>query len=105
MPSRFCKVARKAALDIFGCAGALPYSSAATDDTSSRSVRAAQFTKAGFPIAFRIVVTNGTCSAFVTTLTNECKNLSTSGKKCNNVVDAAKTLCGPNAGDAGTDGG
>jgi hypothetical protein len=49
--------------------------------------------------------TNGTCSAFVTTLANECKTLSTSGKKCNNMVDAAKTLCGPNAGDAGTDGG
>jgi hypothetical protein len=49
--------------------------------------------------------TGGTCSSFATTMSSECKNLSVSGKKCNNMIVAAKTLCGPNAGDAGTDGG
>lgn len=47
----------------------------------------------------------GVCEGFTTTLNAECKNLSTSGKKCNNILDAAKTLCGPAAGDGGTDGG
>jgi hypothetical protein len=49
--------------------------------------------------------TSGVCGSFVDTLTAECKNLTTSGKKCNNILDAAKTLCGPPTGDGGLDGG
>ena len=45
--------------------------------------------------------TGGMCSEFVIALQADCKNLTTAGKKCNNLLDAAKTLCGPNAGDAG----
>lgn len=48
--------------------------------------------------------TGGMCAGFVKTLEQECKTLSTIGKFCNNVVDAAKTLCGPKA-DAGNDAG
>ena len=43
----------------------------------------------------------GMCSEFVTAMQADCKNLTQAGKKCNNVVDAARTLCGPGAGDAG----
>jgi hypothetical protein len=49
--------------------------------------------------------TGGPCESFAETLGAECKNLTTSGKKCNNILDAAKTLCGPAVGDGGTDGG
>jgi hypothetical protein len=49
--------------------------------------------------------TSGVCGSFVETLQKECPKLSTTGKKCNNILDAAKTLCGPLAGDGGTDGG
>jgi hypothetical protein len=49
--------------------------------------------------------TGGVCEGFVETLAAECKNLSTSGKKCNNILDAAKTLCGPAVTDGGLDGG
>lgn len=49
--------------------------------------------------------TAGVCEGFGKTLGTECKALETSGKKCNNILDAAKTLCGPAAGDGGADGG
>jgi len=45
--------------------------------------------------------TTGMCADFVTTLQGQCKNLSANGKKCNNIGDAAKTICGPATGDAG----
>ena len=46
----------------------------------------------------------GPCEAFGTTLNAECKDLTASGKKCNNILDAAKTLCGPAVvTDGGTD--
>jgi hypothetical protein len=43
----------------------------------------------------------GMCNSFDMAMTQECPQLSTSAKKCNRIIDAAKTLCGPNAGDAG----
>lgn len=47
--------------------------------------------------------TGGMCEPFVETLTAECKQLTTSGKKCNTVADAAKTICGAAITDGGTD--
>jgi hypothetical protein len=50
--------------------------------------------------------TGGVCEGFTKTLNDECTDLTVSGKKCNNILDAAKTLCGPAAAsDGGTDGG
>lgn len=49
--------------------------------------------------------TGGMCAAFVETLQNECKQLNTSGKKCNSVADAAKAICGDAITDGGTEGG
>lgn len=49
--------------------------------------------------------TGGVCESFAKTLATECPNLSTIGKKCNNILDAAKTLCGPAPDGGTTDGG
>lgn len=49
--------------------------------------------------------TSGMCAAFVETLQNECKQLTTSGKKCNAIADAAAAICGAPLTDGGADGG
>jgi hypothetical protein len=48
--------------------------------------------------------TGGMCETFSATLKSSCKDLTASGKKCNTVGDAAKTLCGAPITDGG-DGG
>lgn len=45
------------------------------------------------------------CEEFVAALQKDCKQIAASDMKCNDVVKAAKTLCGPAAADGGADGG
>jgi hypothetical protein len=45
----------------------------------------------------------GTCKDFTVELQAQCKDLDKSGDKCNNIVDAARTLCGSGSTDGGTD--
>lgn len=43
----------------------------------------------------------GMCTEFGDTTAKACPNIQTSAKKCNSIIDAAKTLCGAASTDAG----
>jgi hypothetical protein len=44
---------------------------------------------------------SGMCSAFGDATQKACPDIQTSAKKCNSIIDAAKTLCGAASTDAG----
>lgn len=44
---------------------------------------------------------SGMCTAFGDTTAKACPNIQTTAKKCNSIIDGAKTLCGAPSGDAG----
>lgn len=44
---------------------------------------------------------SGMCTDFGDTTAKACPNIQTSAKKCNSIIDAAKTLCGAASADAG----
>jgi hypothetical protein len=44
---------------------------------------------------------SGMCSDFGDTTAKACPNIQTTAKKCNSIIDAAKTLCGAASTDAG----
>jgi hypothetical protein len=70
------------------------YNIACNDCTTTSSERQKCVEKAG---------SSGMCTSFGSATAKACPNIQTSAKSCNSIIDAAKTLCGPNAG--GGDGG